>query len=114
MKVTITNISGTGQYWAGAALSFDIGEVKVVKRSYADLDRDEGLKKQIVEKKFSVDLEPEASDLPFGSPIPVRVTNATRPAVSEVAKGGKVWNLDDGFPNYSDGARWVRADGIPV
>lgn len=38
-------------------------------------------------------------------------TDSSRPSAGAVTAGTAIWNTDDGYPNWSDGANWVEADG---
>lgn len=114
MQVTFTNTTSDPLYLPSLYISLDAGKSVTTRRAWADIDRDQALKKHIqagsVTLVFAKELGDDA-DTGFDNPLKA-YSNATRPAANTVPMFTAIWNTNDNAANWSDGTDWRDNAGI--
>lgn len=114
MQVTITNISASPVYVGNIYKSLNPAGFVTTRRTLSDLDRDQQLKKDVVNGVLTLGFATELGDNAAlgSSDVPRQFSNATRPAPTTVPTFTFIWNTNDNALNWSDGVNWRDAAGV--
>jgi hypothetical protein len=115
MIVRITNISADQQFIATHYTTLEPSAYIDVVRTLGELDRDVQLKGLVMTSKVTLGFTKEAGDdVAIGYEKMPIYTNITRPLATLFPVGTMIFNSDDAAPNFSDGAQWLSAAGVPT